>query len=215
MTLPCLHHNSPNLCAIVLAGGQSSRMGQDKASIAIDGVTLLQRTCEVALSCSDRVYVVAAWPQRYQHLPLASACEFLTEADPQGPLIGFYNGLSRIDIAVPSCDWVLLLACDLPNLEAIALQSWATKLPDLTGTVMAYLPKHAALGANQPNKQSKHWEPLCGFYRRNCSSDLQAFIANGGKSFQRWLTQIQVAEVPDVMPQMLFNCNTPAELSML
>ena len=56
----------PSLATIVLAGGQSTRMGQDKALILIDSVPLLRRVCEAGLQCSPEVYVVTAWPDRYQ-----------------------------------------------------------------------------------------------------------------------------------------------------
>jgi molybdopterin-guanine dinucleotide biosynthesis protein A len=66
------------LTAIVLAGGKSSRMGQDKALIPIQGVPLLQRVCRIAETCADRVYVVTPWPERYQHLILPR-CQFIQE----------------------------------------------------------------------------------------------------------------------------------------
>ncbi len=201
------HHN---LCAIVLAGGQSSRMGQDKALLEIEGIPLLQRVGEVALSCSDRVYIVTAWPQRYQHLPIANKCQFTQENNPQGTLIGFRDSLSyAVNLAAPNRFWVLLLACDLPHLQASVLQTWIAQLTWLPDTVMAYLPKHAAINSN------KQWEPLCGLYRSDCLFDLQKFIAFGGKSFQRWLDHIQVAEIPNIDPHMLFNCNTPADLDLV
>jgi molybdenum cofactor guanylyltransferase len=212
MTLSRLDRDSHNLCAIVLAGGQSSRMGQDKALMLINGIPLLQRVCDVALCCSDRVYIVTGRSQDYQHLPLATQCQFLSESEPQGPVIGFYAGWSQLDAEVlANCDWMLLLACDLPNLQASGLQRWAKQLPQLSETVMAYLPKYSA----SDSLSSKQWEPLCGFYRRACLTNLTEFIADGGRSFQRWLDRIEVAEIPNVQPDMLFNCNTPQDFSEL
>jgi molybdenum cofactor guanylyltransferase len=207
MALSHLHHGwDSNLCAIVLAGGQSSRMGQDKALLEIEGIALLQKVGEVALACSDRVYIVTAWPQRYQHLPIANKCQFLKEIDPQGPLIGFRHSLSQaVNLASPNPFWVLLLACDLPNLEAGVLGTWIAQLRWLPDSVLAYLPQHVS------HHQTKQWEPLCGLYRSDCLVSLQKFIDCGGKSFQKWLTQIEVAEIPSINAQMLFNCNTPAD----
>ncbi|WP_036945579.1 molybdenum cofactor guanylyltransferase [Pseudanabaena sp. PCC 6802] len=214
MPPPCLDCAPPDLCAIVLAGGRSSRMGQDKALIPINGIPLLQRTCDVAAACCDRAYVVTGRSQDYQHLPLARQCQFLSESNPEGPLVGFYVGLRQLDTqaVLTNCDWILLLACDLPNLQASELQRWASQLPQLSETVMAYLPKYSASGTNPSHKQ---WEPLCGFYRRDCLPSLKGFIADGGRSFQRWLDRIQVAEILNVNPLVLFNCNTPQDFSEL
>jgi molybdopterin-guanine dinucleotide biosynthesis protein A len=102
------------LTGIVLAGGQSSRMGRDKALIPIQGVPLLRRVCEVALNCTSEVYVITPWPERYQDI-LPDACRVVREVplpgetQSQGPLVGFAQGLAQVET-----DWVLLLACDLP-----------------------------------------------------------------------------------------------------
>lgn len=190
------------LSAIVLAGGLSSRMGQDKALITINGVSLLQRTCQIALRCSDRVSVVCPWPERYRHqidervhwiqeIPLAGS------ANSQTPLQGFAQGLVQVQT-----QWVLLLACDLPRLRAEVLQTWAAQLEKTEA--IALLPKHP----------EGWWEPLCGFYRRQCLPDLEAFTAAGGRSFQTWLKGQSVQELP-VDPALIFNCNSPEDLEQL
>jgi len=189
-----------SLSAIVLAGGQSSRMGQDKALLPIQGVPLLQLVCDVAQSCTRLVYIVTPWPERYQLLP---ACQFIREVpspQPHGPLVGFAQGLVQV-----KTDWVLLLACDLPRLRVEVLQDWASELNNVNPETSALLPRHA-----------KGWEPLCGFYRRSCLPTLTDFINQGGSSFQQWLTQISVQLLP--LPeddQMLFNCNTPTDLEVI
>ncbi len=219
MALSHLHHGLKqswhhNLCTIVLAGGQSSRMGQDKALLEIEGKPLLQKVGEVALSCSDRVYIVTAWPQKYEHLPIATKCQFIQEINPQGPLISFRDSLAfAVNLAAPNRFWVLLLACDLPHLKSGVMQTWISQLSCLPSPVLAYLPKHAAIASNTDN--NKQWEPLCGFYRSDCLSNLQKFIASGGKSFQRWLTQIPIAEIPHTNSHMLFNCNTPTDFAQV
>ena len=190
------------LSAIVLAGGQSSRMGQDKALVEIEGKPLLQRVCEIAQACADSIYIVSPHNKRYQHLPIDQV-KFIQEEPlpidvmPHGPLVGFAQGLSFVQT-----DWVLLLACDLPNLQVEVLQQWIRELPQTPSEVVAVLPK---------NPQG-WWEPLCGFYHRRCLVDLEAFMQTGGRSFQRWLSHQTVQELPLLNPQMLFNCNTPEDL---
>lgn len=212
-----------SIIAIVLAGGQSSRMGRDKALIPIQGVPLLQHVCNVATVCATQVYVVTPWPERYQDI-LPSNCFFvrempsLSEGKPHGPLLGFAQGLSSIlrkkaegdrEIGtIPysslSTQWVLLLACDLPRLQGTVLQNWAGQLANMPENAIALLPR-----------STKGWEPLCGFYRLRCLPALTEFIQGGGRSFQQWLAQHTVQELPLTEQEMLFNCNTPADLAAL
>jgi molybdenum cofactor guanylyltransferase len=186
------------LSAIVLAGGKSSRMGEDKALIPIQGIPLLQRVCHVAKSCADQVYIVTPWPERYQNL-LLPGCEFIQElpTETQGPLVGFAQGMEKV-----RTEWVLLLACDLPNLRIDVLQDWVNRLDTIEEENIAFLVKHP-----------KGWEPLCGFYRDRSLPLLLDFIKQGGRSFQQWLQQNSVAVLPLPEPDMLFNCNTPEDLS--
>lgn len=202
------------LTGIVLAGGLSSRMGEDKALLTIQGVPLLRVVGDAAIALCESVYVVTPWPERYQHL-LPPKCQFIQEISPQaeksltpqfspltptnGPLIGFAQGLAQVQT-----DWVLLLACDLPRLQIEVLQVWSAQLDTVAADAIALL-AHGAKG----------WEPLCGFYRRSCLPALTQYIDRGGRSFQQWLAQhpIQVLPLPD--EYMLFNCNTPADYAEL
>ncbi|MBD0337440.1 MAG: molybdenum cofactor guanylyltransferase [Cyanobacteria bacterium Co-bin13] len=191
--------------ALILAGGQSSRMGYDKALIDVEGTPLLRRTCEVALACTPTVKVVTPWPDRYQAVVPAAVAfvheQFLAQEVPQshGPLVGLAQGLAQVD-----SDWVLALACDLPHLKAAVLQAWARQLESLPPTTLAYLPQIKG-----------RWEPLCGFYRRSCLPLLEAFIQKGGRSFQRWLDQHPVTVIAEVDPALLFNLNTPGDVASL
>ncbi len=192
---------SETIAALILAGGKSRRMGQDKALVEFEGVPLLQRVYNVAHQCCSQVYLIAPWIDRYRTL-LPPSCHLLQETtfpeelEPHGPLIGFAQGLGQIQ-----ADWLLLLACDLPQLQGEVLQGWMQRLPSLDRSVMALLPKHP-----------KGWEPLCGFYRSQCLPALNAYIAQGGRSFQGWLSSQIVQEAPVSDPQMLLNCNTPQQL---
>ncbi|GAX35741.1 molybdenum cofactor guanylyltransferase [Nodularia sp. NIES-3585] len=197
-------HNSLQ-STIVLAGGKSSRMGEDKALISIGGMPLLQLVCGVAAGCTDNVYVVTPWPERYQHLILPS-CQFIQEvplsastSPDHGPLVGFAQGLAQVQT-----DWVLLLACDLPRLRVKVLQAWANELDSVPDEAIATLVDH-----------SKGWQPLCGFYRRRCLPQLLEFINQGGRSFQPWLNQQPIQALSLPTSEMLFNCNTPEDWALV
>lgn len=191
-----------SLSAMILAGGQSSRMGRDKALIEWHNRPLIQRVYEVAQCCARPVYVVTPWIERYQpYLP--EPCHFIQElplpgqdSTTHGPLVGFAQGLQQVQT-----EWVLLLACDLPYLDASVVQTALPQLGQVPAEAIALLPK-----------QTKGWEPLCGFYRQRGIEDLMGFIQAGGRSFQQWLARHPVQEWQLADPRLLFNCNTPADL---
>jgi molybdenum cofactor guanylyltransferase len=195
------------LTVLILAGGASRRMGQDKAAIVHQGQPLLTRTCGTALQVAtepgDRVIVLSRADQTHGPL-IPPGCDRWLEpaSEPSGPLVALTWTFPKLQ-----CDWVLVLACDMPNLEADRLRQARQRLPTLTNR--AYVPRN-----------SKGWEPLCGFYRYDLAKSLTQFANNGGRSFQGWLTELADGEqtdrsvqIWDLPPAMLHNCNRPEDLT--
>lgn len=194
-----MNNHSPFLVALVLAGGQSSRMGRDKALILWHSQPMLQRVCQAAGNCCQSVYILTPWPDRYQG-KIAGDYQWLIESNPgNGPLMALSQGLEQIH-----AEWILLLACDLPELDSGILQQWSQTLSNLSPDILAFVPH-----------SGERWEPMCGFYRKQAQQKLQTFIKQGGRSFQGWLKQIPVQSIPVDRPeeQMLRNCNTPEDLA--
>ena len=187
------------IAAIVLAGGKSSRMGQDKALIKLGDRSLLYQICTLAQECATQVYVVTPWVEKYQAI-LPPNCQIIPEIiRHQGPLTGFAVGLTHV-----KQEWVLLLACDLPLLKTSVVKQWCQYLPTVPSSAIALLPS-----------SSKGWDPLCGFYRRSCLSSLKIYLEGGGRSFQSWLSNHIVQELPIRDRQILFNCNTLEDLKQI
>ena len=187
------------LSAVILAGGKSSRMGQDKALIAWDGIPLLQRVCQVASQCCQQVYILTPWPERYQEIVTDFNDQFLVESNPgQGPLVALAQALAELPT-----EWILLLACDLPLLQVEIIRDWAARLNNIPDSILATVPQ-----------QENFWQPTCGFYRREALQELEKFIQQGGRSCQTWLDQIPVDPIllDERLSNMLFNCNTPQDL---
>ncbi len=187
------------LTAIVLAGGRSRRMGQDKATLLVAGEPLLKRTCRVALECTKTVWVFTPWVERYREI-VPPGCRLIMEVQgnpdgSQGPLLGFAQVLPLV-----ATEWVLLLACDLPRLEGRILRRWSAQCQNCSNPIL--LPRG-----------EKGWEPLCGFYRTSCRDRLDRAIAQGCTAFQPWLASETVQELalePGDRP-LLLNCNTPED----
>ena len=220
----------PTLSAIILAGGHSRRMGRDKALLTLpDGQPLLHHTAQIAQQLTPDVVVVTPWPDRYRSgLPpkvqlikeqgsSASPLAGPSAGPSAGPLGGFAQGLRQI-----SSEWCLLLACDMPYLQSVPLQNWWVWL---TPQLQRQTPVASLVPCTASNGR-KRWEPLCGFYRRSCLSALSQYLSDSpaaklqpkkpsgsylGLSFQAWLETLSIAAYTDLPPQLLFNCNTPAD----
>lgn len=191
-----------NLETIILAGGQSRRMGRDKALLTIDGITLLEKTVAIAKNVSQKVWLVTPWRDEYQKI-FTGTVQWLDDPKQEGGLVALALALAKISAS----DWVLVLACDLPYLHQKQLQLWVANLENIPEQYSAALVK-----------REHFYEPLCGFYRVTNQASLAKFIANGGRSFQKWLANEQVFPLniaPELSEKILFNCNTPEDFATL
>ncbi|MEM1241729.1 MAG: molybdenum cofactor guanylyltransferase [Cyanobacteria bacterium P01_H01_bin.26] len=193
--------------ALILAGGQSRRMGRDKALLPMatsqGPLPLLRRTCDVAMGCVDRTYVLTPWPQRYASLLPPTAVLLQESGGGGGPLVALAQGWVRILADSQrrgqwAPDWLLVLACDLPAIDLQTLSRWQGELDAVSE--IAALPRH-----------QDRWEPLCGFYHRRCIPSLQRAIAAKIYSYQGWLAQEEVFPLPVTNSNVLQNCNTPSQ----
>jgi molybdenum cofactor guanylyltransferase len=200
---------SIKVVSIILAGGHSSRMGTDKALLPIEGIPLLTRTCQIAMANISLTYIITPWIDRYQDL-LPEGCILVREAVVEGeyrsnsPLIGFSQALTYLEMQNIATEWILLLAYDLPCLNAKELRRWIQLLGQTKTETMAFLPRNP-----------KGWEALCGFYRPSCLQSLKRYINQGRRSFQGWLTESVVEELVVSDDRVLFNCNTPQEFETI
>ena len=152
------------ITGIVLAGGRSSRMGQDKASLVLDGETLLQRTVRVLAAVVDEIVVVRA---PGASLPAVSApCPIVEIEDPvegQGPLVGIAAGL-----AVARAPVAIIVGVDMPFLQPPLLRLLADRVRAGSRWVLP-------IADRRP-------QPLCSAFARDALEVLRAHIAAGDRA---------------------------------
>lgn len=102
------------IAAYVLAGGRSSRMGQDKATLLLGGKSLIERSVRKLRGISDEVFILGHRPD------LAGLAPSLADLHEHcGPLGGMEAALAH-----SSRDWILVVPIDVPFLPLALLQSW-------------------------------------------------------------------------------------------
>ena len=95
---------------IILAGGKSQRMGQDKAFIRFQGEILIRRIMDRLSGLAEEVIVIA--PRTQEHLP--RGIKVTPDLIPgRGPLGGLYTALSAASYPA-----VAVVACDMPFVNA-------------------------------------------------------------------------------------------------
>lgn len=102
------------ITGVILAGGKSSRMGQNKALMTLGGKRMVDRVLEVMRAVFDTLLLVTNTPTVYADLGVRMVPDVWAEA---GALGGIYSALRHA--ATPYC---LVVACDMPFLQAALLR---------------------------------------------------------------------------------------------
>ena len=95
--------------AAILAGGKSSRMGQDKSLLPLNGVPLIRRIYEQLAHRFDEVLISTNEPEKYAFLPARAVRDL---APGQGPLMGIASAA-----AAAAHERVFVTACDIPVVD--------------------------------------------------------------------------------------------------
>ena len=160
------------IAAFVLAGGKSSRMGQDKSLLKIAGQPLIERTVHLARTVAQSVRVVGG-ADRFANLNL----DALEDDYPgQGPLGGIATALRATH-----SEWNLILACDLPYLTREWLE-YLTNRSQKSGT-----------DAVVPANLRQNYEPLCACYRKHCAIDAASAVTAGRLKVQEFIAALHTS----------------------
>src|SRR5271157_5879128 len=160
------------LSVVIQAGGQSSRMGQDKALKLFLGRPLIQRVIERLRPIAEEVLVTTNHPEDYAFLNLA----LFTDLKPgRGPLGGLYTALFSAKHST-----VAVAACDMPfvNVELFKAAS-EIMVKEETDVVIA--------------KTDEGYEPLHAVYRRTtCIPAVESAIASDKWRMDSWFPQVKI-----------------------
>ncbi len=166
-------------------------MGVDKALAEVGGVPMALRVAEVLGKVCDSVAIVGD-PERYSHLGLA----VMPDNHPgQGPLAGIEAAL-----ASTSADWNLIVACDMPSLDAAYLENLLQ--------ILAQKGSDCALPRHPDGKM----EPLCAAYHRRSLPSIRAALESGIRKVTDALRPLAVTYVPAGSIESFANLNTPDDL---
>jgi molybdopterin-guanine dinucleotide biosynthesis protein A len=195
------------LTVCIQAGGQSSRMGEDKALKPFLGRPLIQRVIERLSPIADELIVTTNRPDDYLFLGLP----LFPDLKPgRGALGGLYTA-----IASASQPFVAVVACDMPFASATLLEAASRLLVEEEADVV--IPREAPQAESAG--KSGGYEPLHAVYRRaTCVPAIEAAIDADQWKVIAWFPQVKIrALTPDEIQHYdplglaFWNVNTPDE----
>jgi molybdopterin-guanine dinucleotide biosynthesis protein A len=183
----------PDCTGLVLAGGESRRMGRDKTALEIGGQTLLQGAVARLRSVFPEVLVSVRRARADIDAP-----QVIDEPPGAGPLAGLCAGL-----AASRQPWVFALAADMPFLSPETIRELAARRAGAQAV--------APLAGGVP-------QPLAAFYAAAALPALRALLAAPGRhSLRAALETLDAVYVPESQlhppPRAFTDIDTPEDLA--
>jgi molybdenum cofactor guanylyltransferase len=175
---------------LVLAGGESRRMGRPKAWLEVGDTVLLRYVVgRLAPAFSEVVISFAEPEQMEQHLPYRVVFDRKRAA---GPLAGLEAGLTAARHEV-----VFAVACDMPYVT----RSLAELAVAAARNCDAAIPRHEGL-----------FEPVCGAYRQTALPAIVGALDAGNYVAHDVAMSLDVTWLEGFDPAQFESLNTPADL---
>ncbi len=186
------------LTVVIQAGGQSARMGEDKALKPFLGHPLIQRVIERLTPIADEIIVTTNRPAEYEFLNV----RLVPDLKPgRGALGGLYTAIASATFPL-----VAVVACDMPFASPMLFEGALRLIVEEDADVVIA-------------KTDEGYEPLHALYRREtCLPAIESAISADQWKVISWFPQVKVRvltadEVKAFDPSGLcfWNLNTPEE----
>jgi molybdopterin-guanine dinucleotide biosynthesis protein A len=182
----------PEIQAVILAGGQSRRMGQPKMLLDFRGNTFIAHLLsQLQQQVNDVMVAGVVSPDLLAGFPVPVLADAQVDS---GPLAGIATALSQ-----SRRDWLLTVPCDNPLLP----KDYAVRLLHTARTQSAPLVYVRKRGRDQP---------LYALIRRHLLPDIEAYLASGQRKVLPWYQSVGAVAVDwDDAGFAFENLNTPVE----
>ena len=184
------------ITGIVLAGGKSSRLGENKAFLEVGGGAIITRVFEALKDLCEEVIISANNPERYSDFPY----RVIPDSVPQGgALVGLHSSLT-----VARTDLAFVVACDMPFLSRGLIRH----MMDNVESCDAFVPV-----------VNEYLEPLHAIYSRRCLDAIEKHIDMKDRHLRSFYDDVNVGYLDEdairkftAPEKVFFNVNTPEDL---
>ncbi|MDX8406231.1 MAG: molybdenum cofactor guanylyltransferase [Mariprofundus sp.] len=151
-----------NCTAVILTGGESRRMGSDKAAVLLHGKPLLQHVLEQLEPLFADIVISVR-----EHRDGFTCPQIIDVSEGRGPMVGIQAALEQVQTP-----WIFVIGCDMPFVSAPLIAHLASKRSS-----------HDAVVCYADDRP----QPLFGFYATSCLPLMRTRIAQGKRSMIRLL----------------------------
>ena len=184
------------ITGIILAGGKSSRYGENKALVEMSGIRLIERVIGVMEPLFEHLIIITNTPRDYAYLKLPMVEDLIKGL---GPLGGIFTGLQTMPDEAG-----FFVACDMPFLNRELIHHMVDVMEDFDAVVP---------------KVDWKIEALHAIYTKSCIPAVEELIHNRDYQIFKFFPKVRVRylskeEIRGLDPEMrsFFNINKPEEL---
>ena len=188
-------YNGDAITGAILAGGKSSRMGQNKALMSLGGHRLIDRVAHVLADIFAELLLVTNSPEIYADLGVPMVSDVFPE---KGSLGGIYSAVYHA--SAPYC---FVVACDMPFLQAAVIRY-----------LVAHIADHDVVIPDVYGER----QPLHAVYSKTCLAPIRQRLDANRLKIIGFLPDVRVrivttGEMLPLDPELrtFQNLNTPAE----
>jgi len=185
-----------NITGIILAGGKSTRMGEDKGMLVLKGKKMVEHVIAALTPNVDEVIIISN-NDNYNNLGFKVYSDIIKNC---GPLGGIYSALQY-----SNTDKNFIVSCDIPKItsEAIAFIIAQSMNEDVLVPI-----------------EKTEIEPLCAIYNKVCCEQIKGFLDAGQFKIRNAIEKLNTKYLDvnlyqEIFKEVFTNVNTPNDYEAL
>ena len=181
------HSRKIPISEFILIGGKSERFGSEKWRANINGKSFLDRIWDACMHFEERIVIGKKNPKDFKKPFIYDQLEI------QAPINGLYTAMQHTDH-----DWIQLVSCDLPLIEADVFQIlWNTKTQESDAVI--------------PLTNNQH-QVTCALYHSRILNYLKSAIDKNDFSLLSLIKNLQITKINFNSDKRFWNMNTKKNL---
>ena len=181
------HSRNIPISAFILIGGKSERFGSEKWRANINGKSVLDRIWDGCMYFEERIVIGKEKPKDFKKPFICDQLEI------QAPINGLYTAIQHTED-----DWIQLVSCDLPLIDADVFQIlWNTKTQESDAVI--------------PLTNNRH-QVTCALYHRRILNYLESAIYENDFSLLSLIKNLKITKVNFNSDKRFWNMNTKKNL---